>query len=233
MRQAVGARGDAVRRPGRGRRLGRGAASWRQPASLPRSWAWPRPWAWQRRGSRASAAGCRGAGGALRVRFAGSAGSVTIGHPSWWVGRAHGRRYGRRPHPGRGSGAIGRRRPGRGAPRRRAAGGARRGRPPVPSTPGSARRGTPGSRVGIAVARRDDEPGQLEDAPRLVPRRQLEERLRGQDQRQVRGSSAASASSVSTRVRRPGAVELDPAGGEGRVAGDRELDHRQAVLRRR
>ena len=38
--------------------------------------------------------------GALRVRFAGSAGSVTIGHPSWWVGTAHGRRYSRRPHPG-------------------------------------------------------------------------------------------------------------------------------------
>src|SRR6185436_13376807 len=42
--------------------------------------------------------GAAGFGAARVGRFAGSAGSVTIDHPSWWFGRAHGRRYSPRPH---------------------------------------------------------------------------------------------------------------------------------------
>ena len=114
------------------------------------------------------------------------AGSVTIGRPSCRVGTAHGRRYRPRPHPGRGSGASGRR------PRGRAAreAGEPQARPVEEDRPvgqvaaGSCVGEEPGPGLGVAVARRDDEPGQLEDAPRFVPRRQPEERLGREDERQ-------------------------------------------------
>ncbi len=57
--------------------------------------------------------------------------------PPCRVDRAHGRRYRRRPHPGRGSAATGPPPPASGAPRRRSAGAARRGRSLGRSSPRS------------------------------------------------------------------------------------------------
>ena len=77
---------------------------------------------------------------------------------------------------------------------------------------------------------------QLEDPPRLAPGRQVRERLRRHDEHDVgrgprpRSARPAAPSSVSTVYDGPSrssSIRLDS---EGRVAGDRQLDHGQPIL---
>ena len=122
------------------------------------------------------------------------------------------------------------RRPRRGAPTRTAGVAARRGTRRVPASRERASARNAGVGVRIAVARHDRDPGKLED-----PRRgscqvgSADERLGREDQRQVRGrrprAGASSVSTVYDGPSRSSSIRLDR---EGRVARDRQLDHRAA-----
>ena len=164
-------------------------------------------------------------------RLAGGAASVTVGGPPGF-GRAHGRRYTPRPHRARDSAAIGRQRTLAEVRGRQAAAavrpGTRRGRP----RPGTARRA---SRVASGKPSRGATAmrGQLQDAARLLPRPAGRERLRGQDEHDVRRVAAtaglAQRSSVSTVYDGPSRSTSIRLSSERRVAGDRQLDHRDPV----
>ena len=139
-------------------------------------------------------------------RGGGVGGQGGFGHdqsgPPVSFGTAHGRRCRPRPHPGRDSAGIARPPPVLAARSPTGAAAANRGRSRDAARSGRFGLEEGGARVRVAVPRRDRDPGQLEDPPRLAPGHQPEERLGGQDQHEVgrtgRPAARRRSSSVST-----------------------------------